>query len=1014
MPYKINSNRHANVLIATLIVLSGVAAVLALSSDRLVGTRNLQSVNLARQQAAYAAETVAALVETKLVDSSGDLNALTEDVNNGGNESTLAVIDRWLQQGYYAGKDLKSTGMWVGNCLVFWRIEPVKIYSETIADTNGNGRMDSGDTLATAYTDNYQANPNIITTPTVTWVGAPMDEFNPGYFHFRITTQAYFVDQKEWSKAQLSVKTADPWTKPQQALASSQTQRMVQLKLINLFRYVLFYGASGQTGDIEINPGPNLDIMGAVHTNGTLYLGGKGNTYLKDDYHGSASSGGTLINIGSNTKKVTVTGVDGIYRMRKVSNFYYQDQNNMTPSFQIPGNVPVSHELSGDTSASTNIKINGKEITFNSDSRSALSGHSELVRDRQTRGAQVVNTLANIPEMAGYPFEAQRVVDQGVILYQTKTGGFYTTRPNDFDPGEAEPLYYASAIDYTVDTAVTPFPVYATDMPLYEIKRTHLASGKTIVVRDVLESFQPTAPGFVPVGAWLDGNPAMPVQRNTFLAHPQNQLEKPMDHYDAIATQLPFESRGYYLQQSLFGKENSGTTGLTIRERGAQNTAWPMLDGMGVAIGGIADLPIASNYPSDAAFAQAMSCFMARNYAVYLSVENSSPVDITAAFFGINDSMGVFQGGYSTLSDVPATQERVMNRRDANSYRMMGLLNNDATAGAYFNDVLTLNLERIQAIIRGTTWSALYPATTRSAVTNTRTLFNGLIYAHRTPRLNRTAASPAGMPMNDTLMPLRYHPLAAPGQINLTTLTAADPIYGFNGGLYPIVGSVNAGLLNVLGTTPYRIGETTTGSWTVYPSTLQVRVKNAATINWGMTQKSGRLQGLTIVTPNHCYIQGNYNVTMDAVKGAGGKDLYPPCAVFADGVTMLTNLWKDSEASYTATKAGDSTTYNLSLVINNVPTDFVNAWDEGSGGTHNLLRFLEGGSRDFRFMGSMVVLNRMRYSRNFIGAASGWYGAPRRYLNFNDDLLTAEGQPPFSPWGIQVTRVVSSINIAAQ
>ena len=295
MPYNTITHRHANVLIATLIVLSGVAAVLALSSDRLVGTRNLQSVNLARQQATYAAETVAALVESKLVDSSGGLNALTEDVNKGGNESPLKVIDRWLQQGYFAGKDLKSTGMWVGNCLVFWRIEPVKIYSETIADTNGNGRMDSGDTLGKEYTDNYQANPNIITKPTVSFSGTSLNEFNPGYFHFRITTQAYFVDQKEWSKAQLSIKTADPWTKPQQAVASSQTQRMVQLKLINLFRYVLFYGARGQTGDIEINPGPNLDIMGAVHTNGTLYLGGKGTGYSTGDYHGSASSGSTPV-----------------------------------------------------------------------------------------------------------------------------------------------------------------------------------------------------------------------------------------------------------------------------------------------------------------------------------------------------------------------------------------------------------------------------------------------------------------------------------------------------------------------------------------------------------------------------------------------------------------------------------------------------------------------------------------------------------------------------------------------
>jgi len=126
---------------------------------------------------------------------------------------------------------------------------------------------------------------------------------------------------------------------------------------------------------------------------------------------------------------------------------------------------------------------------------------------------------------------------------------------------------------------------------------------------------------------------------------------------------------------------------------------------------------------------------------------------------------------------------------------------------------------------------------------------------------------------------------------------------------------------------------------------------------------------------------------------------------------MLTNRWVDGVGTLASTPTGDTTTYNVSLVTNNIPTDFENSFDEGSGGTHNLLRFLETGGRTFNFLGSIVVLNRMRYGRNYLGAALGYYGAPTRRLNFNDDLLTAEGQPPFSPWGIQVTRVLSSVNI---
>lgn len=994
-----STSRSANVLVATLIVLVGVGGMLALTSDRLVGTRELQSNNLARQQASYAAEAIASLVETKLVESSGDLNNLTKDVVEG-NSSNPSVAQRWLQQGLYHQGEMTSKGMWVGNSLVYWRIEPVKIYSQTVADTNNDQQITNDDSLGKYFTDNYRANPNELVKPTVDWSGSSMNESNPGYYHFRIVTQSYYINQKEWSKAGLDLNSADPWTKPQQALASAQTQRMVQLKLINLFRYVLFYGANGPTGDIELNPGAELNIRGAVHTNGALYLGGQGKAYTSNkdaDYTNSASSFAG-INIGAKDKIATITGVDGIFRTRKVGNFWYQASRGGLPTVQEPYNIPVKHALNGNDTSSTIVTLNGKPFTYANDSRSSLTGHSDYVRDRRNRNASTVNTLANIPQLSGYPFEHQQVVGQGQLIYRDPSGN-YTIRPNDF-PGAVQ-LYYQNPAggNFTVTTVNTTFPVYATDLPLFSYRR----GSNGLIVQDILTN-QPTAASALDSTTMsvlgLNGNPdSLPSMDQTFLLHPAAQIRN--DPTDGM------EARGYYLLMSLFGQPGSNRTGLTIRERGAQNTAWRMINPAdGQPFTGIVARPVRTSYTSDAAFVQAMSAYMARNYVVYLGFDNTgnTPADITAAFFGlVPDGTGQMVGTYTSLAQLPVQETPFMNRRDADSLQRMGYLT-AVDAAAYRADVLTLNIARILELIRNTKFIDLYPTTTRDPTLRTNLLFNGMIYAHRTPRLGQTNL---GTAIHDPRMPLGYSPLINTRLQRSLAGTPGTPaaVYNFSGGLYPIIGSVTRARLNTAANSPDRNGDPLFSMWSVFPSLKQVRVINGSTIDWGATQTSGRNQGLTVVTPNHCYIQGDYNTTTDS------KGKIPPCGIYADGMTMLTNRWVDGVMTLTSTPAGDTTTYNCSLVTNNIPTDYENAWDEGSGGTHNLLRFLENGGRTFNFLGSIVVLNRMRYSRNYLGASLGYYGAPTRKLNFNDDLLTAEGQPPFSPWGIQVTRVLSSVNI---
>lgn len=1000
MPQLPATSRRANVLVVTLIVLVGVGSMLALTSDRLVGTRNIQSTNLARQQASYAAEAVASLVETKLVQASGDLSNLTSSVIEVDKDGNKSIAQRWLQQGLYHDGQLTAKGMWIGNSLVFWRIEPIKIYDQTIADTDGDNVIDVDDTLGAKFSDNYQANPNEVVKPTTGWPGDTLSELNPGYYHFRIVSQAYFVNRKEWAKEGITIDKADPWTKPEQAVASAQTQRMVQLKLINLFRYVIFYGAVGPTGDIEINPGPQLDVRGAVHTNGALYLGGQGNQYRTSGNYTNSATSFAQINIGAANPMSTVTGVDGIFRTRKVGNFWYQQALAPTLSVQLPYNIPIPHVLNGYDSM---VKLNGVPLTPDNDSRKGLVGQTEYVRDQRNKSAPIVNTLANIPQLSGYPFEHQMVVGRGQPLFRTAVGQL-TIRPSDFTP-VAQQLYYTNppGNNYTVGTIVSAFPVYATDLPLF----TYVRGSR---VNDVAD-FQPlnstvNVAAFVANG--MDGDPGSPQMSNTFLMHAANQQ---------LAQVHGGEARGFYLGMSLFGQANSGRTGLTIRERGAQNTAWRMLlpDGV-IPVGAEIAIrpvrgPLPGNYLTDAAWVQAMSAYMARNYVVYFGLLNNSPVDITAAFFGlVPDAMGQMNATYTTVAQLPALEVGFMNRREADSYLRMGYLT-AANAPDYRVDVLSLNKERIQQIIRSTKYVSLVGApqvALVNAALDAHLLFNGMIYAQRTPRLAQTTTF---APIHNALMPLGYHPLVTPNQFSPAGMYQNSFPGGFAGGRYPLVGSVRRGSMNAGNNIPDRIGDPAQEVWSVFPSPKQVRVTNGATTNWGGVQKSGRLQGLTVVTPNHCYVQGDYNSTPDPKPKADGGVQYPPCGVYADGMTMLTNLWVDANATFGGTPGGNTTTYNVSFVTNNIPTDYENAWDEGSGGTHNLLRFLENGGRTFNFLGSMVVLNRMRYGRNYLGAALGYYGAPTRKLNFNDDLLTAEGQPPFSPWGIQVTRVLSSVNI---
>jgi hypothetical protein len=164
--------------------------------------------------------------------------------------------------------------------------------------------------------------------------------------------------------------------------------------------------------------------------------------------------------------------------------------------------------------------------------------------------------------------------------------------------------------------------------------------------------------------------------------------------------------------------------------------------------------------------------------------------------------------------------------------------------------------------------------------------------------------------------------------------------------------------------------------------------------------------GLTIVSENPVYIQGNYNTSSTSsatVPSNNGTYTDPdasgytrkPAAVVADAVNILSAGWSDSNsaASISSRVATANTTVNAALVAGNVPSGGGNY----SGGGENFIRFLENwGSRTFCYYGSMVQLYP---SNQAIGPWTGngtVYSSPQTSRWYYDDAIFSGASPPGS------------------
>lgn len=995
------SNRRGNALVATLIISVTVGLALNLSSDRLQSLQSQAGVDYARFQARLAAESMAAIVEGRLRERGAEDTAfLTRELASEGGTanygSSLGV------PGFANDKSNSNTqGLRIGNCLVWWRVEPVKVWSTTVKDLTK-----SGDGL-------YAINPNLDNENTELdikykeAVASDPDLFknNDRNFLFRIVTEAYALKDPGYTYDPKNPEYS-PRTDSNLRAASAQATRVVQYTLVNLFEYAIFYAASGPKGDLEFWQGTGMAVKGRVHSNGAIYIGGGGQAYMNRNYHTAASGNGGLA-IGSKDQPTQVTAYDGIYRMRKPANFVSVMNKDHPSDYLDPFKVPTTGlsgelNLNGDTPTDTKHTINGIPFTSQNDSRSTpidnamLNKFGRQVTDKHT-GARVVDSLASVPKFQGRPFEPDLLGGTDQVLYADSRKDPNALTMADISINAKHPKFH-------------PFGA-----PLYYKNNPIIGKAAAVLTFNQSEAYTSEARNALVTAFnlpmyWqdakedkIDVNP--PTVEPADFKYTQDQLD----------TEAGFitGSRTILLNNQIRIDPKAKTSGLVIRER-------PL-----VVNGAVVDYPDhpfpgVASFPDNPTLAQRqlMSDYLKKQYQVRFYGR-----DITEAFF--NDLVGTDKPhlpACTTKAQAIVTEDNIVNRREANFMRMFFAQNQND----YRINVITLNLRRIQEFIAASQMKDLHPdwASDNDLM---KTHFNGVVYVHRTRRS------------------LTYHPIDRPYWLFNKT-----PRADFNPPTQPALdASIPADAREKHG--PIEIAHAGVRLRGGLESDGDKRAHMAA-VNWQHDTNGDGLPDtnplgtskMTIITPNPMYLWGDINTTP---YSDGQVNQRPPFAVFADSMTLLSANWLDSRVTTygSGVPAATHTSYVTSFVINNIPCEPWNAVSEGTGAVANLCRFLEnwgnggewpfplkgmpehpggmpkppnyGGQVVYTFMGSVVVINEQRYGRGVLGAGAtnlndvGFYSPPFRNLAYNTDLKLAAGQPPESLRALETTRVVSLVNM---
>ena len=154
-------------------------------------------------------------------------------------------------------------------------------------------------------------------------------------------------------------------------------------------------------------------------------------------------------------------------------------------------------------------------------------------------------------------------------------------------------------------------------------------------------------------------------------------------------------------------------------------------------------------------------------------------------------------------------------------------------------------------------------------------------------------------------------------------------------------------------------------------------------------------EGLTFVTDNPLYIQGDWNTGASPPSSASTADSTTPMAqnyawrasaIIADAITLLSNSWQDANSSKGLNiRIASNTTVNAALVAGNVPTG--SKGTNYSGGGENFVRFLEDWTgKTFTYYGSMLQLYQSAYATGIWGRGNVYLPAQLNW--YFDDKFT--------------------------
>lgn len=155
--------------------------------------------------------------------------------------------------------------------------------------------------------------------------------------------------------------------------------------------------------------------------------------------------------------------------------------------------------------------------------------------------------------------------------------------------------------------------------------------------------------------------------------------------------------------------------------------------------------------------------------------------------------------------------------------------------------------------------------------------------------------------------------------------------------------------------------------------------------------------GLTIVSNNPIYIQGDFNTGGSPPSDSTSQNdpttpqvsgyTRAPCSVIGDAINLLSNAWNDANSSSgTSSRVATNTTFNTAILSGIVPTAPPGGDGSYSGGAENFPRFLEDWSHGIvTYYGSMVELYKSQQSTGEWGKANV-YVPPTRHWYFDTNF----------------------------